>query len=311
MHLRSSALSSLFSALVIVAAGQALAQSKDAGAPVATPPAPTAAVTVKDGIATPESVFYDAETDTWLVSNINGAPLAKDNNGYVTELKPDGTVVAAKLVAGGEKGITLNAPKGLVVHGGFLYVADIDTVRLFDRKTGAAKGEVKVAGSTFVNDLALGPDGRIYLTDSGLNEKFEPTGTDGLYVIVPGKKPVLKTLLKSKSLNKPNGLTVTKDAIFVVCFGAAELQKYSLAGKLQGEPTKLPKGSLDGVFMVGDDFIISSWEGAALYRGAFGGEFKEIASNLKAPADIGFDSKRNLILVPRFQDNLVEAWPLK
>jgi hypothetical protein len=62
---------------------------------------------------------------------------------------------------------------------------------------------------------------------------------------------------------------------------------------------------------VGADVLISSWEGAALYRGTFGGEFKEIASGLKAPADIGFDTKRSRVLVPRFQENFVEAWDVK
>lgn len=285
-----------------------LAQPKpDAGAPAKA----GAAVTFKEGLATPESVLYDAETDTYLVSNINGSPLDKDNNGYVAELSFDGKVVAAKLIAGGEKGVTLNAPKGLALHQGLLYVADIDTVRIFERKTGAPKGEVKVAGATFVNDVFAAPDGKLYVTDSGLNPKFEGTGTDGVYSIEPGKKPKLKTVLKDKKLNKPNGVFVTKDAIFVSSFGGPELWKLDLKGKVQGEATKLPKGALDGIVMVGEDFVVSSWDGKALYRGQFGGEFKEIAGELTAPADIGFDSKRNRVLVPRFQDNRVEAWELK
>jgi hypothetical protein len=116
----------------------------DAGtAPVAAkpvaPPRPTAALTIKEGLATPESVLYDAETDTYLVSNINGAPLDKDNNGYIAEFAPDGKVVNAKLIEGGKNKVTLNAPKGSAIKDGVLYVADIDTVRMFDRKTGAPK----------------------------------------------------------------------------------------------------------------------------------------------------------------------------
>jgi sugar lactone lactonase YvrE len=237
--------------------------------------------------------------------------LDKDNNGYIAEVAPDGKLIAAKLIAGGVKGVTLNAPKGLALLKGVLYVADIDTVRLFDRKTGAPKGEVKVPGATFVNDLSAGPDGKVYLSDSGLNAKFESTGTDGLYVIEPGKKPTVKTLLKDKRLNRPNGVLATKDALYVVCFGANELLKIDLKGKLQGEPTKLPKGSLDGIVALGDEFVVSSWEGAALYRGTLGGEFKEIIGGLKAPAGIGYDTKRQRVLVPRFQENFIEAWDVK
>jgi len=272
---------------------------------------PAAAVTFKEGLATPESVLYDAATDTYLVSNINGAPTEKDNNGYIAELSADGKVVAPKLIAGGEKGVTLNAPKGLALVGADLYVADIDTVRIFDRKTGAAKGEVKVPGATFVNDLSAGPDGKVYFTDSGLTPRFEGSGTDALWVLEPGKKPKVKALLKSKDLPHPNGIVATKDTLYVNFFGAGEIRAYDLKGKAKGDAMKVPAGGLDGLVMVGDDFLVSSWEGKAVFRGQAGGEFKAVLSDLTAPADIGFDSKRNRVLVPRFQDNLVEAWDLK
>lgn len=275
------------------------------------PKKPTPAVTFKEGLATPESVFYDAETDTYLVSNINGAPTDKDDNGYIAELSPEGTVVKAKLVAGGENGVTLNAPKGMALVKGILYVADIDTVRLFDRKTGAPKGEAPVKGATFLNDLSAGPDGKVYFTDSGLSPKFEATGTDALYVLEPGKKPKVKALLKSKDLPHPNGILATKDTLYVNFFGAGEVRSYDLKGKPKGEAMKLPAGGLDGLVMVGDEFFVSSWDGKAVYRGKPGGEFTAVVSDVTAPADIGFDTKRSRILIPRFQDSIVEAWDVK
>ncbi len=299
-----------------VAATTALAQGKDAGvaaapAKPAEPPKPAAALTIKEGLATPESVMYDAETDTYLVSNINGNPLDKDNNGYIAEFAADGKVVNAKLVEGGKNGVTLNAPKGSALLKGILYVADIDTVRLFDRKTGAAKGEVALKGATFANDVAAGPDGNIYVSDSGLNPKFESTGTDSIWVITPGAKPKAKALIKSKDLHGPNGLLVTQDAIHVVVFGAAELQTYDLKGKKKGEFTRLPNGGLDGIVLVGEELYVSSWGAKAIYKGKPGGEFTAAYTDLEAPADFGFDSKRNLLLVPRFMASQVEAWPAK
>src|SRR5262249_13376468 len=111
------------------------------------------AVTFKGvGLATPESVLYDDTTDTYLVSNINGQPVAADNNGFITQLSPDGAVKTLKWIEAGKNGVKLNAPKGLTFAGDLLYVADLDTVRMFDRKTGEPKGEVKVPGATFLND---------------------------------------------------------------------------------------------------------------------------------------------------------------
>jgi sugar lactone lactonase YvrE len=292
-----------------------LAQPKpDAGAAAAKPaepPKPAAAMTFKDGVMTPESVFYDAETDTYLVSNINGSPTDKDNNGFISEISPDGTVVKAKLVEGGQNKVTLNAPKGTALHAGLLYVADIDTVRVFDRKTGEPKGEVAIKGATFLNDVAAGPDGMIYVTDSGLSPKFESTGTDAIYVIKPAKKPTAKALIKSKDLHGPNGILVTKDAVHVVCFGAPELQTYDLKGKKKGDFATLPNGALDGIVAIGDELLVSSWGAKAIYRGKLGGEWKVAFSDLEAPADLGLDSKRNRVLVPRFQGNAVEAWEIK
>jgi sugar lactone lactonase YvrE len=298
-----------------LAASLAFAQAKDAGVaakPAAAAPAkPAAALTLKDGLATPESVLYDATTDTYLVSNINGAPLDKDNNGYIAEFSPDGAVVNAKLIEGGKNKVTLNAPKGSAIRDGVLYVADIDTVRMFDRKTGAPKGEIPLKGATFANDVAIAEDGTGYVSDSGLNAKFEGTGTDAIWSFKAGKKPTAKPFVKSKELKGPNGLLVTKDAVHVVSFGAPELQTYDLKGKKVGETTKLPNGGLDGFQLIGDELFVSSWAAKAIYRGKLGGEFKEAFTDLEAPADFGFDSKRNRVLVPRFQGNAVEAWDVK
>jgi sugar lactone lactonase YvrE len=283
--------------------------AKDAGK--AAPAKAMAALTIKDGIATPESVLYDAETDTYLVSNINGAPTDKDNNGYIAEFSPDGAVVNAKLIEGGKNKVTLNAPKGSALQDGVLYVADIDTVRMFDRKTGAPKGEVPLKGATFANDVAIGEDGTVYVTDSGLNAKFEGTGTDAIWSFKAGKKPTAKAFVKSKDLHGPNGLLVTKDAVHVVSFGAPELHTFDLKGKKVGEPAKLPNGGLDGIVAIGDEVLVSSWPAKAIYRGKAGGDFKEAFTDLEASADIGFDTKRNRVLVPRFQGNMVEAWDVK
>lgn len=283
------------------------ALAADAGAQAPKEPAPApqtpALTTWSEGLSTPESVLVDG--DLYLVSNINGTPLEKDNNGYIARLKPDGTVADARWIEGGKGGVTLNAPKGMGLSKGVLYVADIDTVRMFDAKTGKPKGEVAIVGASFLNDIAVDPKGKVYVSDSGLDAAFKPTGADAVYVL-EGKKA--KAVAKGE-LGRPNGLLADAAGVHVVTFGAAEL--YTL-GK-QGEKTALtplPKGGLDGVVTVGGGaLIISSWDGAALYRGTQGGAFKELATGLKAPADLGYDAKRKVVLVPRFMDNRVEAFP--
>ena len=279
-------------------------------ATVAPPPAAPAPAWRTTGFATPESVLYDEVGDRYLVSNINGKPLEADNNGYISEVSPDGKVTKEKFIAGGVNKVTLNAPKGTAITGGVLYVADLDTVRMFDPKTGAPKGELKIAGATFLNDVAAGPDGKVYVTDTGMKQgakDFEPSGADAVYVIEKGKS---KALAKAADLNHPNGVLVTDKGVLVNTFGSNEVFRLDDKGAKQ-DVTKTPKGTLDGFVAVGDMLMVSSWEGSAIYKGKLGGTFEAAFSNLKAPADIGFDKKRSRILVPLFMDNAVEAYDVK
>src|SRR6266571_1131008 len=119
----------------------------DTAAAAPTPPASPAAtkVAVVEGFLTPESVLHDPVQDIYFVSNINGGPTAKDNNGFISRVRPDGAVENLKFIEGGHGGATLNAPKGLALRGDTLWVADIDMVRSFDAKTGAPRDSVSLA----------------------------------------------------------------------------------------------------------------------------------------------------------------------
>ena len=118
------------------AAGTRARPKRAAHGPVVDSTAPGRTATV-NGFKTPESVRYDSAGDVFYVSNINGSPVAKDNNGFISRMKPDGTIDSLELIAGGRNGVTLNAPKGLALIGDTLWVADIDAVRAFNVRTGA------------------------------------------------------------------------------------------------------------------------------------------------------------------------------
>lgn len=275
------------------------------------PAAPTPAVRFAEGISTPESVLYDEANDRYLVSNINGKPGDADNNGYIMALSPDGKVLDAKFIAGGEKKVKLDAPKGMAIVKGVLYVSDITVVRKFDLKTGAPKGDIAIPGATFLNDLASAPDGRVFVSDTGIKfgaEGPEPTGTDAVYVIDKAGK--VKPLAKSKDLGGPNGVVWTEKGLLTVGMGSGELYRLDDKGARQ-DVSKMPDGMLDGVVVSGDSVLVSSWKASAVFKGTLGGKFEVLLPELKAPADIGFDTKRKRVLVPRFMDNAVEAYDLK
>jgi hypothetical protein len=117
----------------------------------------------------PESAKYDAELDAYFVSNMLGFGSVKDGNGYITRVPAGDPSRAAHLVQGGRHGVTLHAPKGMAIHGDTLWVADIDALRAFDRHSGAPLGTIEMAahGAVLLNDMVIGPDDRLYVTDTG------------------------------------------------------------------------------------------------------------------------------------------------
>jgi sugar lactone lactonase YvrE len=274
------------------------------------PPPPAPAWRVAEGIATPESVLYDAAADRYLVSNINGKPVDADNNGYITEINGDGKVTKPKLVEGGAKA-KLDAPKGLGIAGNVLYVSDLTVVRKFDAKTGAPKGDIPVAGAVFLNDIAIAPDGRVFVSDSGLKlgaSGLEPAGGDAVYVIDKAGK--VKPVAKMKELNGPNGLLFVGKDLWVDTFGSDEIYRLDDKGA-KADVTRLPSGGLDGMIAMGESLLVSSWKGSAIYKGKPNAKFEPLVSGIGGAADIGFDTKRSRVLVPRFMDNAVEAYDVK
>jgi len=229
----------------------------------------------------------------------------------VRQWSPDGKVTNAKFIAAGQKKVKLDAPKGSGIADGIFYVTDIKVVRKFDLKTGAPKGDIAIAGATFLNDIAVGPGGKVYVSDSGVKGKadggMEPTGTDAVYVIEKGK---VKPVAKSKDLGGPNGLLWTDKGLIVVGIGGNEAYRLDDKGAKQ-DVTKLPAGGLDGLAAFGDSLLITSWQASAIFKGKMGDKFEVAFPDLKGAADIGIDTKRSRLLVPRLLDSAIEIYELK
>jgi len=284
-----------------------------AGERRAAPP-PAAQVTIRAvGLQTPESVLYDHVGDVYLVSNINGSPLEKDDNGFLSRISPDGTVLALKWIDGATADVTLNAPKGMGIKGDTLLVADIDAVRLFHRVTGAPLGAREIAGASFLNDVAVGPDGSVYVTDSGLQaspQGFAPSGSDAVYRFDATGRAV--PVARDTSLGRPNGVLADEIGLVVVTFGSGEVYQLNPASGARTPLPKPPAGSLDGVVRLADgSLLVSSWEAKAVYRLAAGGAWTVAVDSVEAPADIGYDSKRQRVLIPLFTGNEVRAEPVR
>lgn len=265
---------------------------------------------VVTGFQTPESVLYDPAADVYLVSNIDGSPVDKDGNGYISRVSPDGDVLDSKWIDAATEGVELDAPKGMALSGDTLFVADIDVVRLFDRRNGAPLGAWPVPGATFLNDVAVGPEGRIFTTDTGIGiaaTGVEDLGTGAIWRFDPDGTP---RKVDAGDTSDVNGLALAPIGLVVVTTGPGTVFAVGPSGR-----TELPAvgGSvLDGVVAPGDgSLLISDWETSAVYRIDPQGNVTKVLEDVESPADIGWDGKRGRLLVPSFNRDQVLIVPLK
>lgn len=276
------------------------------GAPDVEPELP--GLLIEDvGFQTPESVQHDPVADVYLVSNINGDPLAKAGNGFISRVSPEGQVLDLRWIDGAAEGVELDAPKGMAIRGQTLYVADIDHIRGFDRETGEPVEDIRIEGATFLNGLAVDETrGILYVSDTGFtsgNGEFVPAGTDAIYQI--DMEGEVSVLVQGEELGGPNGLTHSERGLIVAAFGSGRLY----AVRPDGEVFEMMPGSdrmLDGLMALPDrGFIISDWQEGAVMRIHPDGTLDTAVTGLEAPADIGFDEIRNRILIPLFMADAV------
>ena len=261
----------------------------------------------------PESAKYDADQDLWYVTNVNGNPLAKDNNGYISRLTADGKVDSLKFIVAGKNGVKLNAPKGMALTGDTLWVADIDALRAFNKRTGAPITSVSMVGQAkFLNDVAVGPDGALYVTDTGVipdpKTGMAHTGPDRIFRVAGGKASIA---LQSPQLAGPNGITWDSAAnhFVIVPFAGNAIVAWR-PGEKTVQPIATGPGQEDGVEVLpGGRLLVTSWADSSLFV-VENGQATTIAKGVPSPADIGLDTKRSRVAVPLLMENRVEFWQL-
>lgn len=280
------------------------------------PPLLTPAVTFlpADGLRGPAFVLHDEASDAYLVSNMDGPPAAADGRGFVSKLDPDGRKILTRWIEGGERGVVLNAPKGMALRRDELYVADIDTVRVFHRTTGAPLDEVKIPGSTYLDDVVLAQDGGILVTDAGLKPssdgRLEASGTDAVYVIYRDKRSTDVSLVAKERLAGPAGLFATRDKVWSINSRTGELFSIGARGELD-DFERLPSGGLEGIVGVGDELLVSSGAASAILRGTPRGAWRIAIGDVKSPAGIGYDRRRARVLVPLRTEDEVRVYALR
>lgn len=255
------------------------------------------------GLKTPESAFVDPESGFLFVSQVAGSPGEKDGRGFIARLTPEGKLLQADWVTG------LHAPKGLRAFKGILWTADIDTIVGIEIASGKILHRVPVPGAKFLNDVACGPDGAVYVSDM-----LAPR----IHRLLDGR---LSTVAEGEETEYPNGLLWHQGALVVAGWGKpAEDFSTKIPGRLYrldpvtGKKTLItrePLGNLDG--LEGDGrggYLVTEWTTGKLFHVSPDGQARVLLRFKPGAADHAYLPDRRLLILPQMNEDRVSAYDL-
>ncbi len=239
-------------------------------------------------LITCESVLVDEASGNIYVTNIDGDPTDKDGNGFISIINKEGEIVEKEWLTG------LDAPKGMGIHEGKLYVTDIDKLVEIDIESASITETYPVADAVFLNDVTI-DDGVVYFSD---------TRTGKIHQLKNGE-----VSLFAEGQENINGLRVADGVLYGL--DGAGLKKYNEDGSFSIINETVTGG--DGLIVLGDgDYLASRWAGE-IWVVLGDKEWKVLDSKQdnSNTADIGFLKDENIVLVPTFQKNNVVAYQLE
>ncbi|MGR8949237.1 MAG: SMP-30/gluconolactonase/LRE family protein [Gammaproteobacteria bacterium] len=247
----------------------------------------------------PENAYWHADSQSWFVSNLGGGlSLEKDGYGWVARFDKLGNIISPRWVD------KLDAPTGMGAHHGHLFVADRGRVHEIDIESGKILRDIALPDSEFVNDVAVTPGGRVFVSDTAKNR---------IYEVADGQATIW---LESPSLQSPNGLWVQGNSIVVATWGPmtdlatfatehagtllrVDINSKSITPVGEGKPI----ANFDGLVAVGNTFYATDWTGGRLLRIIEQGAVRVVMSGFNQLADLGYDPQSNRLGLPIMKDN--------
>jgi hypothetical protein len=174
-------------------------------------------------------------------------------------------------------------------------VADIDELIVVSIKDSKIIKRYQIENSKFLNDVTVTEDGTVFVSDMQDHK---------IYSLVNGK---IELWLDNTQLENVNGLWVEKGQLFAGTGQLLQIDMKSKAIKVLIEDT----GGIDGLEKMDDgNFIYSNWQGLIfITKGKESTKLLDTVDKLNT-ADIDWVRSKNLVLVPTFSGNSIDAYKL-
>lgn len=249
-------------------------------------PTPSAAdvVWVASGeFCEPETVL-PLPDNTLLVSNVCG--FGEPGSGFLTLLDVDGQALDWRIVDG------LDAPLGMALNGDQLHVVDNNHVLIFHWPDYELVERIDLE-TTVANDVAVSPDGKVYVTDTARHE-----------VIVRSPDGTRSVLTGQALFQKANGIALDGERLYV---GGARLWRVDL--RRDSVETIGPDwlADIDGIEFESDGTIQITPVAGPLIRYRSDNDIEILAGEGVSSANHGYAANLRLALIPTGFDNTVIA----
>jgi hypothetical protein len=266
-----------------------LAMAAGGGAPPEADKADIAWV-ASGGFCEPETVL-PLPDDTLLVSNVCG--FGEPGSGFLTLLDGEGQVLDWRIVDG------LDAPLGMAMQGGRLYVVDNNQLKIMGWPDYSQLDTISLETSV-ANDLAIAPDGTVFVSDTARHQVIE-LGPDGAQSVFTGKA----------QFRGANGVAVRDGYLYI---GGERLWRVDVQS--HGVEMIGPEwlADIDGIEFEADGTLQVTPVAGPLVRIREEGEIQILAGEGISSANHGYSGNLNLALIPTGYDNTViairiEAYP--
>lgn len=285
-------------------------------------------VKVFGAIYSAESCSYDPQRNLIVVPNRGVGQNVQTNNAWVSLINHDGSIHTARWIgiqapqqrAALTPPLVLNEPAGSDIVNGILYVADRDggtgpndpsvaVIRKFNMQTGAPAGEVRIAGSTGINDIEVADDGTIYGTQTGTGGANPDPDSWQIWRVTPaGEVSIFK---QGAPLRQPNGIAFDPQGnIVVVQIGNTEVLTFSRQGELLRTENAVQPGNDGLVIMPDGTKYVSSVQQGGVSRIRPGQPAELIARNIPNGASMCYDAGANQLVIPMNANNALAFVPL-